>query len=160
MDTPLSSAVVGGHTNSVVVRKWGEHWLDVTQRQKVCRQTNIFLPIVERGHSKWILGLDRLEIKMLVGSITGHAGVKYHLSKMRRYEGCLLCRFCAEEVEEANHLILRCPVFYHHRRSIFQTDHPLELATIKGGRKSFLEKLLKYIKHPSLKKIFVGEEQI
>jgi len=160
MQVPLAGSWVRSRINIIVSRLWAEYWDDITNRQKVCRQTHLLLPQIRRGHLKWVLARNRTDIKILTGVITGHAAVRYHLSNMGLYHGPLHCRFCGMEREESNHLLLQCPTFWHHRRNIFRTDHPLELLQQEEGYQAFFELIITFIKNSRLRTIFSGDEII
>ena len=58
--------------------------------------------------TKFLLSLSREKLRGLVGILTGHNSLNYHLSKMGIINDST-CRGCGLEPETARHFICTCP---------------------------------------------------
>jgi hypothetical protein len=66
-----------------------------------------------------LLKLDRLQLRMVVVILTGHAAVTKHLCTMSLFEGDPSCRFCRKEAATVQHIIFCCEVLAHQRFNMF-----------------------------------------
>lgn len=74
---------------------------------------NLF-PEQHKGKSKELLHLRRKQARRLIEIITGQNNLHYINNKVTGLE--LLCRFCEEDEETLDHLLLECPCFENQRR--------------------------------------------
>jgi ribonuclease HI len=95
----------------------GESWTETDG----CRQSKMFLtgPIPERA--KWLLGLRRKELKMLVEAVTGHCSLNYHMKKVK-LSSTPTCQMCYEEDETVEHLLCDCPSYSNVRMRVFGAE--------------------------------------
>ena len=84
-------------------------------KQCTCRMTKIFYPKPHRGKSKELLHLSRTKSRQFIEIITGQNNLNYIQNKVTGQE--LLCRFCEENEETFNHLLMECPCFQTLRRN-------------------------------------------
>jgi len=81
-----------------------------------------------RQFSRSVLKLNRRDIKVLVGLLTGHSTLNRHLSVMK-LRNDPLCPACGEEEETTFHFLGTCPARVQDRYSIFGS-HLLEEAEL------------------------------
>ncbi|XP_046145656.1 uncharacterized protein LOC123988941 [Osmia bicornis bicornis] len=75
--------------------------------------------------------LDRAQLRMLVGLVTGHWYTRKHLARMRLTEETL-CPRCEEEDETPLHVLLRCRELRARRGAILGTLEPSSLSISAG----------------------------
>lgn len=68
-----------------------------------------------------IMDFPRGDIRLLVGFLTGHFGLRYHLWRMGRVTSPV-CRLCLEEDETAAHVLCECAAVCGIRRRIFYRE--------------------------------------
>ena len=86
-----------------------------------CRQAKASLgpePIY-RWHAE-LLGLQRPDVRVVVGWLTGHCYFNRHLH-VRRVEK-RTCRFCQDEVETTEHVLWSCPAVEGQRARYLNTN--------------------------------------
>lgn len=71
-----------------------------------CRQAKRFVSYAENA-ARASMALSRLELRPLVGLLTGHWPLRYHLSKMGVVGGDV-CRLCSQGTETAEHIMCKC----------------------------------------------------
>lgn len=96
---------------------------------------------VSRKTANKIIYLNKSDIKLITGMLTGHSTLKYHLHKLGLAEDNI-CRHCNEEEEKTEHILCDCPALYRKRQKFFGKDYvsPNEIKELDIG------KLLEYIK--------------
>lgn len=85
-----------------------------------CRQTKEFNLSLDKSRQKYLLSLNRPNIKIIMDLITGHCGLNYHIHKIG-IANSSLCDACMEDVESATHFLCECPAFSGIRNRIFGT---------------------------------------
>lgn len=86
---------------------------------------------------KFLLGLNRSEIRLMTGFLTGHYPVRARL-KMMRLIADANCRFCGVEDETVEHLLCDCEALERMRFKHFKSGQ-LEAQDFKGiSSKDFL----------------------
>lgn len=78
---------------------------------QACRQAKEFLTECKVSTTKYLLGLDRKSIRIMVGVLTGHNNLRYHLNKMGLSDDPN-CRRCGDVPETAKHFLCHCPALY------------------------------------------------
>ena len=73
-----------------------------------CRQSKEFLVSCNAKNTKFLLSLGRVKLRTLVGVLTGHTSLNYHLNKLGIVSDPT-CRGCGLEPETARHFICTCP---------------------------------------------------
>ena len=73
-----------------------------------CRQSKEFWVGCNAKNTKFLLSLSRLELRGLVGVLTGHTNLNYHLNKIG-IVNTPTCRGCGLEPETARHFVCFCP---------------------------------------------------
>ena len=100
--------VYAGLMRSLVRRKTTQmhqkRWDELTN----CRQAKEFLAGCNTATTKFLLSLNRTKLRAMVGVLTGHASLRYHLKKMGIVDDPT-CRWCGFEPETARHFICACP---------------------------------------------------
>ena len=61
------------------------------------------------------LSLDKGDLTTLVGLLSSHCQLRYHLSRIGKAEDDG-CRFCMETAETAEHILCGCPVVGYFRQ--------------------------------------------
>jgi ribonuclease HI len=122
-----------------MLKKHQELWLNIG----TCKESKKFLDGPNKGRAKYMLGLKKRELTMLVGLITGHGPFEKHLCKMRRRTSAL-CQQCMEEEEETvEHFMRDCLAFERIRWETFNSDNPYGKEALKV--KDFT-RILRFIK--------------
>ena len=62
-----------------------------------------------------LLGFSKKDLSTYIGLITGHCPSKYHLKIIGKTDDDV-CRFCYNEVENAQHLLCECTAIFNQRR--------------------------------------------
>ena len=75
-----------------------------------CRQAKEFLVGCNAKTTEFLLSLSRSKLRVLVGVLTGHTNLNYHLNKIGIVNEPT-CRKCGLEPETARHFICTCPAF-------------------------------------------------
>jgi hypothetical protein len=86
--------------------------------ETVCRQSRMWLKKPNPGLTRYLLGLPRSKLRILVGLITGHCPLNKHLHNM----GLIvepICIACGLEDESAFHLLCSCPSLISLRTRLF-----------------------------------------
>ena len=82
--------------------------------------------------SCFAVGIERKQLRVLVGLLTGHIALNRHLSVMK-IRTDPLCPACGEEEETSYHLLEKCCVYMVSRYSIMRahTMEPEELGKVR-----------------------------
>ncbi|KAL1446432.1 hypothetical protein WDU94_012296 [Cyamophila willieti] len=73
-----------------------------------------------------ILKLNRKQIRLVTGLITGHCGLRKHLHTMGIFRETPVCSLCGEEEETASHVIFDCNALLNWRVSLIGSLNPRE----------------------------------
>ena len=65
--------------------------------------------------------LSRTDLRGLVGFLTGHYPVRYHLNKMTLSDETI-CRLCLEEDETTEHILCECGALVRIRREVLSRE--------------------------------------
>lgn len=85
-------------------QKKAENWWKETSR---CRQSKEGMPSLDHKLTKRLLRLDRKDLRLMVGTITGHCSLNKHFYTLGITDS-LLCRACMETEETVDHVLLHC----------------------------------------------------
>jgi hypothetical protein len=117
-----------------------------------CEQTKKFVTRYDAKITEKLLNLNKNDIRIAVGIITGHAKIYYHLNKMGLRDDPD-CRICGRGSETFSHLIVECENLREIRNRVFNmgTNWPEETPDIY--------KIINYFHRacdsfPSLKAVF------
>jgi hypothetical protein len=77
-----------------------------------CMSSKIQGPSARR--TKELLRLNRIQLRWVVGLLTGHCHLKGHLLKMG-LTGSVICGRCLEEVESVTHILRECEAIAYSR---------------------------------------------
>lgn len=83
-----------------------------------CRQSKKWLKLPSSKNTKYLLGLSRSQLRLLLSLITGHCQLNYHLHKMGLKTEST-CHGCLLEAETSEHYICSCPHYARLRQRIF-----------------------------------------
>ncbi|RVE42973.1 hypothetical protein evm_012377 [Chilo suppressalis] len=100
-----------------------QHWLEL----ETCRQTKLALPRVNAAFSKTLLQLSKPTLRMVTGTITGHAHFNRHLFNIGVMDSPL-CKGCMEAEETAIHVLLECNGVAEYRAKYFGSPENLQEA--------------------------------
>lgn len=78
-----------------------------------CRQSKRFIYPCEKS-SRVLLKLDKRNLRIIIGLLTGHCPCRYHLVKMNKLQDSR-CRFCNIENETSEHLLCECSALIQRR---------------------------------------------
>ena len=81
----------------------------------ICRTTKVFYPCPHRLKSRELLHLSGKQSRTFIEIFTGQSNLNYIQNKVTGQD--LLCRFCEENEETFDHLLLECPCFETLRRN-------------------------------------------
>jgi ribonuclease HI len=84
-----------------------------------CRHGKLFIGRPRKKRADDLLKLGRLQLKMAVAILTGHAPVRGHLRIMGLYSGDPFCRFCKMETETVQHITCCCEALARQRYTTF-----------------------------------------
>ena len=106
------------------------NWNDID----TCRQAKRFIlpsEIVTRN----LLKLDKKNLRVITGLLTGHCPSNYHLGKMGIVHNTL-CRFCHLEIENSEHLLCDCVALLRKRNQILGKGlmQPFEILQLSPSR--------------------------
>ena len=105
-------------------KTWNEEWWLYPE----ARQTKFWFPSVNKKISNNLIRLSRLELGLAVQLLTGHCRLNYHKFKIDPSSDPS-CRFCKVELEEAWHILGRCPMLMdwrlHSFNRHFLEDYPV-----------------------------------
>lgn len=73
-----------------------------------CNVSRQLWPNVNRQKSNWILSLKRVDLRNIIGALTGHCLTGKH-AKTLKIKTSDECRHCNEHVEDMEHLFCECP---------------------------------------------------
>lgn len=73
-----------------------------------------------------ILQLNRTQLRVVTGLLTGHCHLRKHLYKMGIFRNEPLCRLCNEEEETASHIIFECEAIAYRRQNFLGDTNPDE----------------------------------
>ena len=92
--------------------------------------TKRFFPKPNAEWAEKLVDMDRVQIRIVVGAITGDCGLNRHLSKLR-LSGTPRCS-CDLEDETGIHVICDCPKFHQLRRRLLgdYEARPLDIAAL------------------------------
>lgn len=113
-----------------------------------CIQTKALWEVSGKASRDTILKMEKHELRMYVGIITGHTNLKNYLKKIRLCTDDL-CRWCgdAEEVEDSLHFLCHCPALSYTRFNCFGYHFFQSLDELRGVNPW---RMLKYIKKTKL----------
>ncbi|CAH2097628.1 unnamed protein product [Euphydryas editha] len=101
--------------------------------QTGCRQSKMVLTEVSPNLSSRLLSLNRIDIRIVVGTITGHMALNHQLFIMNATDSPL-CRGCLVAEETAAHVILECEGVATHRANILKEIRTLREACERPRR--------------------------
>ncbi len=144
------------------LKKWENSWLNKSLQQKLIkveegfnyRQTKLFLKSYRPDITHEIGELNRYQASQVIGLITGHCNVGYHLNNMDQSIP-KECRLCGHHLEQASHLIFSCPVLRVKRAECFGT-YLIDYDMAKTNWK--VNSLVKFINETSLKDLLIYDK--
>jgi len=100
---------VGKSDARAFIGRWihSEHCLLWTSADG-CRHSKRMVSRPSASLAADLLRLNRRQIRLAIGLITGHCGLRKHLHNMRIFHTDPICRLCGEETETASHVIFDC----------------------------------------------------
>ena len=87
-----------------IVKNHQERWDSLA----TCRQSKEFLVGSNARNTKFLLSLGRTKLRGLIGVLTGHGSLNYHLHKIGIVNDPI-CRGCGFQPETARHFVCTCP---------------------------------------------------
>lgn len=105
--------------------KFLNYWL----HQEGCRQAKNNITL-HKKHSKFLINISRIRLKVFTGVMTGHFDFNKHLTNIgkRQDTGCDLC---GERIDSADHYLCLCPAFISSRYKCLG-NYVLKHGTIKN----------------------------
>ncbi|CAF4919851.1 unnamed protein product [Pieris macdunnoughi] len=115
-----------------LVRTWIRQRSAELQQQRwshgaACRQSKVALPAVNPQLTKRLLNLNRTNLKIMIGTITGHCLLNKHLFILGATDSPL-CRGCFSAEETVTHVVLECEAVANQREKILGTVRSLREA--------------------------------
>lgn len=106
-----------------------------------CRHSRSIINGPNEKNTKFLLNKSRTDLRLIIGTITGHCKLNKHMQRMNLTQSAT-CRRCNEEDETPLHLITECPALITERAKIFNT----RIMTTENIKNAKLEDILKFIK--------------
>ncbi|VEN37454.1 unnamed protein product [Callosobruchus maculatus] len=99
-----------------------------------CVHGKIFIKAPCKKRAETLLSLNRNQLQITTGLLTGHCGVKKHLNKMGPYNGDLNCRLCGRGTESALQVLCECEALAHKSQQLFEKTklEPMEYSSAPG----------------------------
>ena len=106
-------------------KEWQRKWEGLSD----CRQSRFLINFEPNKRStKYLFSKGRLGTRKMVALLTGHNNFKYHVYKktVNSYNNSSpCCRYCCEELETSQHLLLDCPCLDTRRREFtYSSENP------------------------------------
>jgi hypothetical protein len=102
------------------IKNWTELQHFTTWTHKLgCKHGKLFIGRPCKKRAVDLLKLDRHQLKLIAGILTGHATVRGHLRTIGLYDGDPSCRFCGLETETVQHLVCYCEALSRKRFNAF-----------------------------------------
>ncbi|WP_445972665.1 hypothetical protein [Klebsiella pneumoniae] len=106
-----------GYIN-IVINKWEynekcKNWNDT----KGLKQSKAFIEI-SKSKGNYYRSLNRAELRIITGMLTGHCPLNYHLNKMGLVDDPV-CRICLNEEETTEHIMCNCEGLEYRRYKHF-----------------------------------------
>ena len=130
-------------TVKLEIAEWARKKHEETWRSNLlCRQSHEFMPnLALKIVNKKLLGLSKIDLRFLIGLLTGHTGVNYMLHKMGLVD-TPRCELCNLEDESVRHLLEVCPALMQMRRRAYGR----EILTLEEVKAAGLSKMLTFAK--------------
>ncbi|CAF4872602.1 unnamed protein product [Pieris macdunnoughi] len=114
------------------VRTWIRQRSEELQHQRWsssvdCRQSKLVLPVTNTRMTKQLLNLTRNNLKIMIGTITGHCLLNKHLYVLGATDSPM-CRGCFNAEETVTHVVLECEAVAKQRTEILGTVRSLREA--------------------------------
>jgi len=101
-----------------------EEWAHQWEVHPTCRQTKMWFPAPNVGHSRKILQLSHKEIGILIRWITGHNFLRRHANIVDPYTySTAQCRLCGIDPETSSHIIADCMALDYNRLAALKVTH-------------------------------------
>ena len=129
----LASIAVGINTSTIrsSVSSWAiQEQSRLWQALPKSSQAKLFLNTSDKGLARFALSLEKKDLRILVGLLTGHADLNRHF-KIMGLQNEAVCPLCQDEEETSIHFIVQCSATMLLRRSILD-DYTLSLDTLNG----------------------------
>ena len=91
---------------------WENEWLNRSNEKRDFdyRQSKLWIKSYRKDISEEIGDLPREVASQVIGLITGHCNVRYHLRRTKPdLYPTSVCRLCENETEDAFHIVFKCP---------------------------------------------------
>jgi len=93
----------------VLGKNWAEFQHFTTRTHTPgCKHDKLFTGRQCKKRADDLLKLDRHQLKLIAGILTGRAAVRSHLQTIGLYDGDPSCRFCGLQTETVQHLVCYC----------------------------------------------------
>ena len=108
-----------------------------------CRHSKNFIKEPNKKMTNYLLSISRSNLRLVIGTITGHCKLNKHLHRMK-LSNSPLCRHCNEADETPEHFLTSCPALAHRRQKFLEQPFPQkhQLETIGIGK---IHKLIRSI---------------
>ena len=111
--------------SSAHISRWIDHWFDQIHKERwqsteKCKHSKYFVKEPSKKLSSFILKLNRIDCKVMIGTITGHSTNGKHLVKLGLKTDSL-CQSCLEEDDTPEHKLCDCPAFARTRLNILKS---------------------------------------
>ena len=123
---------------------WENKWLNKNKEKRDFdyRQSKLWIQSFRKDISEEIGDLPREVASQVIGLITGHCKVRYHLNKIKPdLHPTSLCRLCENNTEDTFHLVFRCPRIRVERAQSFGSYDIAELDKTKWKVKQLVSLL-------------------
>ena len=127
------------------IKQWlNERKQDYWNNRPGLDHSKAFIGNINPSRSKKLLEMNRAEVRLITGFLTGHFPVRHYLKKINARQDDD-CRFCGLESETVEHLLCDCRNLERKRR-FFLGQYTFEPQYFNNIRLSKLLKFIKYLK--------------
>jgi len=99
----ISTSTVRSSISSWAIQEQSRLW----QALPKCRQAKLFMNTPDKGLVRFALSLEKKDLRILVGLLTGHVDLNRHLKIMGLCNE-VVCPLCQDEEETSIHFVAQC----------------------------------------------------
>jgi ribonuclease HI len=111
----VCKSTVRRYVKDWIWRKHGNYWANLPRQM----HSKAFIGTLCQKKTEELFLMNRNQLRIITGFLTGHAPVKNHLHKIGLYNGDLNCRLCNKEPETVKHILCYCEALDRKRQTIF-----------------------------------------
>ena len=145
---PVSKKVLKGILNEYLEKEWNKRWEDYEGG----RETKLWFPHPHKSFSKKLLkGTNRELYGKVIQAVTGHCYLNYHhnVRIVKTPRETAKCRFCGDNKETPEHLIMECDALWRVRQDCFLSN------SLCGPSPIWVpQQLLRFLRDPHMEEVW------